>query len=79
MTPEEANRQRQDSEKLLSATDYTLAQVDEHALNDKQQETLSQIHNYMQGSRSALKEGDIQRGHTLAMKANLLALDLSKR
>src|ERR1035441_5013634 len=42
------------------------------------QETVSQIHNYMQGARAALKEGDISRGHTLALKANLLADDRSE-
>jgi hypothetical protein len=29
-------------------------------------------------ARSALKEGDISRGHTLALKASLLAQDLEK-
>lgn len=40
---------------------------------------MSQIHNYMKGSRSALKEGDIPRAHTLAVKAGLLADDLARR
>lgn len=78
MTSDEANRQRQDAEQLLKSTVETLERIDPHALDRQQQETVSQIHNYMEGARSALKEGDISRGHTLAVKAALLAEDLAK-
>ncbi len=78
MAPEEASRQRQDSEQLLKKTVSTLERIDPDALDREQQETVSQIHNYMAGARAALKEGDIARGHTLAVKAGLLADDLAR-
>jgi hypothetical protein len=78
MAPEEADRQRQHAEQLLKSIDGILGRADPHAYNVPQQETVSQIHNYMEGARSALKEGDIERAHTLAMKAVLLAKDLTK-
>jgi len=78
MTPEEASRQRQRAEQSLTTTVETLERIDPQVLSAQQQETVSQIHNYMEGARSALKEGDISRAHTLAMKAALLAEDLAK-
>jgi hypothetical protein len=39
---------------------------------------VGQIGNYMAGTRSALKEGDVRRASTLAQKAHLLAEDLVK-
>jgi len=79
MTAEEASRERQRAEQLLKSAVETLEGLDERAFNPQQQETVSQIHNYMDGARSALKEGDIVRAHTLAVKANLLAEDLARR
>ena len=40
---------------------------------------MGQIHNYMDGARAALHEGDVRRASTLAEKAHLLAEDLVKR
>ena len=79
MTPAEATRQRQNAERLLSSTDDQLKQQAGRALDAQQQETVGQIRNYMEGARSALKEGDVRRASTLAEKAHLLATDLSKR
>jgi hypothetical protein len=78
MAPEEANRQRQRAEELLKSTDETLRRTDPLTLNARQQETVSQIHNYMEGARAALKEGDLSRARTLAVKAGLLADDLTR-
>ena len=78
MAPQEANRQRQHAEQLLRSTGETLKGADSGAFDGVQQETLSQIHNYMEGARLALKGGDISRGHMLAVKAGLLANDLVK-
>jgi hypothetical protein len=78
MPPEEATRQRQRAEELLTSTGESLKRIAPRTLDARQQETVSQIHHYMEGARSALKEGDIARAHTLAVKANLLADDLDK-
>ena len=80
MTPEEAARQRQEAEQQLSSAEEYLTRLPAStpgpATDARQQETVTQIHNYIKGARAALQEGDISRGHTLAVKARLLAEDL---
>jgi len=78
MTPAEATRQRQDAEQWLASADDQLKQLTTRTLDARQQETVAQIHNYMGGALSALKEGDVRRANTLAQKAHLLAEDLVK-
>lgn len=78
MPPAEATRQRQNAEHLLVSTGDQLKQLAGRTLGAQQQETVGQIRNYMEGARSALKEGDVQRASTLAEKAHLLADDLAK-
>ena len=78
MTPAEATRQRHNAEQLLGATDDKLKGLAGRTLDAKQQETVGQIRNYMEGARSALKEGDVRRANTLAQKAHLLSEDLVK-
>jgi uncharacterized protein HemY len=78
MTPAEATRQRQNAERLLGLTGDRLKQLAERTLDAQRQETVGQIRNYMEGARSALREGDVQRANTLAEKAHLLAEDLAK-
>lgn len=78
MTPAEAVRQRQDTKRLLGATDDQLKRLAERSLDTRQQEMAGQIRNYMEGARKALQEGDLRRASTLALKANLLAEDLQK-
>jgi hypothetical protein len=76
MTPAEATRQRHNAEQLLGATDDKLKRLAGRTLDAKQQETVGQIRNYIDGARSALKEGDVRRANTLAQKAHLLSEDL---
>jgi len=78
MTPAEATRQRHNAEQLLGATDDKLKRLTGRPLDAKQQEAVAQIRNYMDGARSALKEGDVRRANTLAQKAHLLSEDLVK-
>lgn len=78
MTPEEAERRRREAELLLSTTAEKLKEIAPRPLDSQQEETISQIHNYLENARAALIEGDISRGHTLALKASLLAEDLLK-
>ena len=78
MSPEEAVRQRQNTEQLLNSTNEALQRLSTHPLDAQQQETVSQIRNYMNGARSALKENDLSRAWTLASKASLLGDDLEQ-
>lgn len=76
LTPAEETRQRQSAERLLTFTDNQLKQLAGRALGARQQETVEQIHNYMDGAHSALKDGDLRRATTLAEKAHMLSDDL---
>lgn len=78
MSAEESNRERQETQDLLGAVDSDLKKLATRPLNSNQQETVSQIQHYTNVARSALQEGDIQRAHTLARKAQLLSDDLVK-
>lgn len=78
MSPAEAALQRKNAEQMLGSTDTQLKNLAERSLDARQQETVGQIHNYMDGARSALKEGDLRRAGTLAQKAHLLSEDLVK-
>jgi hypothetical protein len=78
ITEEEANRKRESAEQLLAAAESSLKGLAARTLNPNQQELVVQIRQYMDGARSALKESDIQRAHTLALKAHLLSDDLVK-
>ena len=76
MDPTEAARDRHDADKSLNYADSQLKALANRTLNPQQQETVGQAHNYIAGARVALKEGDVQRANTLALKARLLADDL---
>ncbi len=78
LAPREAGQQRQNTEELLRLTEESLKQLAGRTLDSPRQEAVAQIHNYVDGARSALKDGDTQRAHTLALKAHLLADDLLK-
>ncbi len=78
LTPSEEARQRQSAERLLSSTDDQLTQLERRTLDARQIEAVDQIHHYMDGARSALKEGDLRRAGTLAEKAHMLSEDLVK-
>jgi hypothetical protein len=75
---EEAAHQRESAGQLLASTESNLKQLAARTLNPNQQEMIVQIRHYMDGARSALKESDTQRAHTLAQKAYLLSDDLVK-
>jgi hypothetical protein len=78
LTQEEAARERRDAEQWLTSADGQLKMLSGRALGAQQEETVGQVRNYMVGARSALKEGDMRRANTLALKAHLLSEDLVK-
>jgi|ERR1700691_1533174 hypothetical protein len=79
LTSAETARERQNAERWLDSAGDQLKQITGRTLAAQQQETMGQIHNYMDGARAALHEGDVRRASTLAEKAHLLAEDLVKR
>jgi hypothetical protein len=78
ISQEEAERQRESAEQLLVASDTSLKELTTRDLNRNQRDTVVQVRQYMDAARAALQESDIQRAHTLSLKAYLLADDLVK-
>jgi len=74
----ETNYSRQTTADLLAATDANLKQAKSRSLNPNQVETVNQIQLFVERANAAMKEGDLDRGHNLALKANLLSDDLVK-
>jgi hypothetical protein len=63
---------------LLAATDANLKQASTRSLNSNQVETVNQIKLFMVQANAAMKAGELDRGHNLAVKAHLLSDDLVK-
>jgi cytoskeletal protein RodZ len=72
----QASQQRESAEQLLAASDANLNKIAGRTLSASQQDTVKQIKSYMDQAKSALNEGDIQRAYNLALKANLLSVEL---
>jgi hypothetical protein len=78
LAPEEAIRDRREAEQWLTATDGQLKELATRQLSEPRQEVVTQVRNYQIEARAALKENDLRRAHTLALKAHLLADDMVK-
>ncbi len=70
--------QRSGVERINAATEESLKKIEGRQLERDQQETLSQVRQFIQQSKAAIASGDIGRGHNLALKASLLADELVK-
>jgi len=76
MTSEQASHQRENTSKLLASAEQNLQKIAGRKLNSNQQAMVDQVRSYMLQAKEALNRGDLQRGHNLALKANLLSDDL---
>lgn len=79
ITAEQAARQRETTNQLLSSTDAALQKLSGQSLTSDQQESVAQIRSVMQQSKAADKDGDLQLAYKLALKAHLLSDGLSKQ
>jgi hypothetical protein len=77
-TAEQASLQRTTSEQLTVATEQNLKKVGDRPLSPSQQEMVSQVKQFMDQSKKAIAAGNLQLGHNLAVKANLLSAELVK-
>jgi cytoskeletal protein RodZ len=73
----QASKELQTTNQLLATTDVNLKKLSGRTLTQAQQETLTQIKNYMEQARKAADNGDPQRAYNLAHKANLLSTELA--
>ena len=74
-----AAHQRASTNTLLSSTEDNLKRISNRHLTADQQGTVDQIRLYMQQSRDAIQKSDVDRAHTLALKAHLLSDSLVKQ
>ncbi len=75
---QQASQQLETTNHLLAKTDDNLKIISSRQLSASQQDTVKQIRSYMEQSRKASHEGDVQRAYTLANKARMLSGDLLK-
>lgn len=73
-----AIHQKLSTAQLLEATDYNLKSIS-RTLTADEQAMVQHIRSYMQQSRDASKDGDVERAYNLALKAHLLSDELVKR
>jgi hypothetical protein len=78
LSHQQAARQRQATNDLLAASSANLKELAGRQLNSNQQDTVSQIRNYMELAKAANNSGDMQRAQNLASKAKQLSDDLVK-
>jgi hypothetical protein len=71
-------QERSTTEQITAATEDNLKKVAGRTLDTSQQQTLSQVKEFLEQSKTAIAEGDLERGHDLAMKARLLSDELVK-
>ena len=77
-TVEQASQERSTTDQLTAATEDSLKKITEHQLTASQQEMVSQVKEFLEKSKKAVAEGDLQLGNDLAMKAHLLSDELMK-
>ena len=73
---EQSLQQSENTKQLLAASDLNLNKISGRQLTPTQQDTVKQIKSYMEQSRNARDDGDVQRAYNLALKANLLSAEL---
>jgi hypothetical protein len=79
MSRSQASRSRQTIVQLLASTEENLKRTSGRSLTQNEQAMVDQIRAFITQAHAALKVGDLQRGHNLAMKAHLLSDDLLRR
>jgi hypothetical protein len=66
------------TEQLRAATEENLKKAAALQLNPTKREMVTQIKQFMEQSKAAVAAGDLERGHNLALKAQLLSDELVK-
>ncbi|HEY1657263.1 MAG TPA: hypothetical protein VGG14_02880 [Candidatus Sulfotelmatobacter sp.] len=75
--PAKASNDLLSTEQLHLVTEGNLKKIAGRQLTADQQEMLNQIKQFMDQSKAAVADGDLERGHNLAMKARLLSDELA--
>ena len=75
-TAAQASYERYTTDQLTAGTEENLNKIAGRQLTPSQQDTINQIKEFMEKSKAAIAEGDLERGRNLAMKAHLLSDEL---
>jgi hypothetical protein len=75
---DDASQKRDATNQMLGETENNLKKVAGQPLSANQKDSVTQIHQFMAESKSALAAGDVESARTLAWKAKLLSEDLVK-
>jgi hypothetical protein len=75
---DDASQKRDATNQMLGETEGNLKKVSGAQLSSSQQDSVTQIRQFMAESKSALAAGDVESARTLAWKAKLLSDDLVK-
>lgn len=73
---QQASQTRDETTRMLAETETNLKKVAGQQLTANQKDSVTQVHQFADQSRSALAAGDNERAKTLATKAKLLSEDL---
>jgi hypothetical protein len=74
--PAKASNDLLNTEQLRLTTEDNLKKISGRQLTENQREMVNQIKQFMDQSKAAVANGDLERGHNLAMKARLLSDEL---
>jgi hypothetical protein len=72
----QASSKRDNINQLLDATEQNLKKISGQQMSANQQETVTQIRQFVSQSKAALTNADLERARTLAWKAKTLTDDL---
>ena len=75
---DQASQKRNAANQMLGSTEANLKKIAGLQLSDAQKGTVAQIRQFVDQSKAALAAGDVERGNTLAWKAQLLSEDLAE-
>jgi hypothetical protein len=78
LTEQQASSQRQTLDLLLVDTAANLKKLSGRQTTPSQDDTMTQVRQYVQQAKVAADAGDIERAHNLAVKAHLLSEELAK-
>jgi hypothetical protein len=77
-TPTQQAWQQSSTEQLRAATEENLKKIADRSLDPSRQEMANQVKQFLEQSKAAVAAGDLDRGHSLALKAHLLSDELVK-
>jgi hypothetical protein len=78
MSDEQSAKTRETNADLLNQSETNLQKTSGRSLTAEQQETADQVRKFIEESKAADKEGNLQRAGTLANKAKLLSDSLEE-